>query len=467
MNVRMLLRTRVLVLQGIVVGAALSAMLLVPAPVLAGEIAVERFATRTDDPRSITLTTRVRAPAGLVSARIEYFVLNPNGNIGGGGQVQVSRGVEQDLAFTLDTISAQRYIPVGSEFTYRWTFVDREGTELVTDEQRFVFLDGRYSWQERTQGRVTVYWYGTNDTAASLALEAATNSLSETEALLQAVVPYPVKVMVWRSESEGKLAMRPRSGIFDATVITGGQRVAPDLLFVFQPSRDVIRHEAAHIVTKVAGDGPFTQIPAWLDEGTSVYMQHDPGFGYRAALLSGIRGDRTLTLRTLASPPGDPGRVDLFYGQAWSVVSYMIDAYGAPLFAELYRTVKAGALIDDALEAVYSFDQDNLYNEWRIANGLVPIKVKERSGTSVLPPAAATVPPLALPGFAPATPASGGMPIKPSPGDTPFEEGIADEGGSGSVSSALVIAGVTALLVLSLGGGAIMLLRRSGEPADL
>ena len=455
----------------LMLAAALGSALLAPTPALAGEIEVERLATRTDDPRALTFTARVRAPAGLASARLEYSVLNPDGNVGGGGQAAVGEGPEQDLVFTLDTISSQRYIPVGSEFTYRWTLVDAEGAELTTEEQRFTFLDGRYSWQQRSEGPVTVYWYGPSDAAANLALEATANSLRETEELLEASVPYPVKVMVWRSEAEGELAMRPRGGIFDATVITGGQRVAPDLLFVFQPSRDVIRHEAAHIVTKVAGDGPFTQVPSWLDEGTAVYMQPDPGFGYSAALGAGIRGDRTLSLRGLAAPPGDPGRVDLFYGQSWSVVSYMLDTYGQPALAELYATVKAGNLIDDALEAVYGFDQDGLYNEWRAANGLAPIEVAERPGTSAPPPAEATVAPLALPGSspggstAPATPTEGAA-SGAAPTEAPADADAATEGDDGSAGSALVIASVTALIVLALGGGAVALLRRTGPPED-
>ncbi|MDA0256540.1 MAG: peptidase MA family metallohydrolase, partial [Chloroflexi bacterium] len=420
------LRARALPLLAVVLAAVFGAALIAPAPALAGEIEVERFATRTDDPRALTFTARVRAPAGLASARLEYSVLNPDGNVGGGGEAQGGEGREQDLVFTLETITSQRYIPVGSEFTYQWTIVDREGAELVTEPQRFVFLDGRYSWQERTQGPATVYWYGPSDASANLALEATANSLRETEELLRATVPYPVKVIVWRSESEGELAMRSRGGIFDATVITGGQRVAPDLLFVFQASRDVIRHEAAHIVTKVAGDGPFTQVPSWLDEGTAVYMQPEPGFGYNAALLGGIRGDRTLSLRGLNSPPGDPGRVDLFYGQSWSVVSYLIDIYGEPAFAELYSTVKAGNLIDDALEAVYGFDQDGLYNEWRAENGLAPIDVAARPGTSAPPVIEATVPPLSIPGSSPAggaatpaTPAPDGATSWTAPAATP------------------------------------------------
>ena len=465
------------------VGAALAVALLATLPAVsparAGEMAVERLATRSEDPRELTFTARVRSAAGLASARLEYLVLNPDGNIGGSGEVEVSGGPEEDLIFTLQTIAPRRYIPVGSEFSYRWLLEDREGTEFVTEEQRFVFLDGRYSWKSRTEGLVTVYWYGSSTAAAELALASTASSLRDTEDLLEVTVPYPVKVVVWRSEAEGELAQRPRSGVFDATVITGGQRVAPDLLFVFEPSRIVIRHEAAHIVTKVAGDGPFTTIPSWLDEGTAVYMQPEPGAGYTVALAGAVGGDRTLPLRGLASPPGDPGRVDLFYGQSWSVVSHLIDVYGRPALAELYRTVKAGSLIDDALREVYGLDQDSLYNEWRAANGLPPVAVTGRSAITAPAPSEATVAPLALPTSRPADGAA------PSPagtaGDAPPETGApaetqgADEpagatpaeaadGNGVGVRPVLILLTVTALLVLLLGGGAVALMRRPDRP---
>ena len=457
----------------LVLALVLAAALSAPAPARAGDIAVDRLATRSEDPRELTFTARVRSAAGLASARLEYLVLNPNGNVGGSGEVDVTGVPEEDLIFTLETIAPRRYIPVGSDFTYRWLLVDREGTEFATAEQRFTFLDARYSWKMRTEGLVTVYWYGASEAAAGLALAATASSLADTEDLLEVTVPYPVKVIVWRSESEGELAQRPRSGVFDATVITGGQRVAPDLLFVFEPSRIVIRHEAAHVVTKVAGDGPFTTIPSWLDEGTAVYMQPEPGAEYTFALAGAIGGDRTLSLRGLASPPGDPGRVDLFYGQSWSVVSHLIDSYGRFAFAELYRTVRAGAVIDDALRAVYGFDQDGLYNEWRGVHGLPPVAVSGSAATAAPVPSAATVTPLGLPtprpaggaGPAPAATAddassAAGAP-EPEAGTAP---GGATAGGGAAAGPVVVLLTVTTLLVLLLGGGAVALMRRPDRP---
>src|SRR5690606_30983814 len=154
----------------------------------------------------------------------------PDGNVGGSGSATFSPGTEADLSFTLETNNASRYIPVGSDFAFYWELEDTEGDRVSTEEEQYTVLDGRYQWQTRSADGVTAFWYGDDDSQASLALESTRAAVDEAEALLQTEVPYQVKVLVWRSEEEGQLAMRPRASTFDAQVVTGGQRVAPDLL---------------------------------------------------------------------------------------------------------------------------------------------------------------------------------------------------------------------------------------------
>jgi hypothetical protein len=147
-------------------------------------------------------------------------------------------------------------------------------------------------------------------------------------------------------------------------------RVSSDTVLVLgNVSFSTLRHELAHVVTAIAGEGPYTSLPAWLDEGTAVYQQHDPeGFG--AAVESAISRGNVLSLRSITSYPGDPDKVNLFYGQSWSVVSYLVDTYGEAKFAELFAEIKSGKTTDNALEAVYGFDQGGLDNEWRESHGL-------------------------------------------------------------------------------------------------
>lgn len=435
------------------------------------------------DPTSIVFGARVTAPAGLESATLVYRVLNPKeGDVGGRGEATFGPGSENDVSFTLETRTAMRYIPIGSQFRFHWEFVDTEGQAFQSEEAAFLFLDGRYRWSEKQLGQVTVYWYGGNEDFADRVLAAGESALEETEALLQVKVPYDVRIMVWASESDGELAMRPRSRVFDELVRTGGQRTGADLLFVFTATSDVVRHEMAHIVTAVAGDGPVSRIPSWLDEGTAVYMQRSPR-PYESAIAFRIQTDNTLRLRNMDSPANDPSQVDLFYGQSWSTVLYLIDTYGEQAFADLYQQVREGARMDTALERVYGFDQDGLYNLWREDNGLDPIDFRPRVDSTPPPQAEATRAPLQLPtggasrpsasddddasndavetddGEADETP-SAAVTATAGPAD---DQAAAEAGGGGSTTTTAIIVGVLALLVGGALGVAALVVARRGS----
>ncbi|MBX7111409.1 MAG: hypothetical protein K1X87_06125 [Dehalococcoidia bacterium] len=428
-------------------------------PAHAQTIQTSNVTVTSKDPTSITFGIRVNSPGGLKSARLEYQVRNPDGSVGGGGNVDVTTGAEQDLSFTLTTRDAQRYIPVGSRFTYHWLLVSTGGGSTQTNDEQYLFLDGRYQWRSQTDGPVTVYWYGTNDVSATAALQASKSSLQDTGALLNTNVPYDIRVVVWRSEDEGKLAMRQQSASFDAQIQTGGQRVAPDILFVFDNVPDVVRHETGHIVTHVAGDGPFVGLPSWLDEGTAVYMQKSPG-GYEPAVRAAVQSNRTLSLRSMQTSPTRPEDVNLFYGQSWSTVKFLVDEFGQPKFAQLFTTIKGGARIDDALQTTYGFNQEGLYNAWRAKNGLQPVPTSGPStnGTAI---AEGTRAPLGVPtsssGGATSSQPGGSTPA-PSSGDT-SAAGKDSDGGSNATTAILVLA-VTVALAVALGGGGFYLMRK-------
>lgn len=405
------------------------------------------------------MTFTVRAPSAIRSAKLDYAVRSPTRDnsenfVGGSGDGQVAGA---DASFTLQTITPARYIPVGSQFRYHWTVTLENGQTLTTPDADYLHLDGRYEWKSQSDGHVTVYWYGANDASALSALRAARASLEETSKLLETTVRYPIRLIVYRTEDEGRAAKQPRSAAFDAQVMTGGQRVAPDLLLVFANNEDVVRHEVAHIVTHVAGDGPFVGIPSWLDEGQAVYSQREPGPEYRGGLQLAISTDQVLPLTTINSPVSQPSQINAFYGQSWSTVKFLIDTYGQQKYAELYRTVYGGARIDDALQQVYGFDQDGLYNQWRQKNGLKPAAPSPRATAPAAAAATGTVAPLGVPGgggtFSGEAPTSGG-------GSTGDGTGASAEGAGSSNAVAFAVLGGAAVVALGLGGGAFALMRR-------
>ncbi len=457
--------------------AALALALALPGAANAEDIEVSELRVRSPDPTAITFSARIAAPGGLQQAELVYRVLNPKeGDVGGSVlREDFEAGREFDVSVTLETRTSQRYIPIGSQFRYHWHLTGADGSSFVTEEQSYLFLDGRYPWVSVREGDVTVYYYGTDHDRARGVAQATRSSLEDTEDLLQVSVPFPVRVMVWASEADGELAMRSRGLVFDELVRTGGQRVGSDLLFVFSATIDVVRHEAAHIVTSVAGDGPFTSIPSWLDEGTAVFMQNSQ-LDYDDAVAFAIAADRTIRLRNMESSSNNPNEINLFYGQSWSVVDYMLEEFGEQQFAELFRVIREGASTDSGLQQVYGVDQDGLYNLWRTAKGLEAIDYAPRVEATAAPVAEATRAPLAIPTSIgssgssgdreEATPAATSESAAPAPTAAADPEATAaaasEDGDRSNTMIAIVVGLVTLLLGGGLAGGAIYISRRSG-----
>ena len=67
---------------------------------------------------------------------------------------------------------------------------------------------------------------------------------------------------------------------------------------------------------------------------------------------------------------------------------------GKELFAELFASIKAGNPIDDALNKIYGFDTNELYNQWRNVNNLESIVFSSiiTSNNAIITPVATRVP---------------------------------------------------------------------------
>jgi Peptidase MA superfamily len=311
-------------------------------------------------------------------------------------------------------------LPPGTVVEYHWEATDADGDEARTDTQNYFYDDVRFQWTPIESNGVTIYSYSGSEGDAQEMSTVATDTIQSMSALLGTTIDFPVKVWIYKNNEDMRPALARRSDTYEASVITAGVRVATDTVLVLgNASFSTLRHELTHVVTAAAGESPLGTMPAWLDEGTAVYGQQDPeGFG--RAVEQAIERGNVFTLRQITSSPGDPDAVNLFYGQSWSVVTYMIDTYGPEKFAQVFAEIKSGKRMDAALEAVYGFDQDGLDNEWRAAHGLPPLERAE-----------------------PTEPAQPGATAAPSGQNEPQTE---DDGG-----------GTSAVLIVALAAGFVVL----------
>ncbi|MFQ5854173.1 MAG: peptidase MA family metallohydrolase [Anaerolineae bacterium] len=258
----------------------------------------------------------------------------------------------------------QGEIPPTSTITYHWKITDAAGGTFETGEQSFVYMDDRFNWQSKTEGPITLYWYGRVD--GEQLLNVAMDALSRLEKTVGYQMRMPINLVAYSSKRDMDGAMAPRGQTFDEQIVTLGTVVAPDVMLLLSDSDvdNTIAHELTHMVVGAATDNPFAEIPAWLNEGLAMYNQDFVGRAHHNALDDAVRGGDLDTVRRLSARTGNVARVNLWYAEVWSLVDFLINEYGQEKMAELLDVFSRGAHPDDALMEVYGFDRDGLTARW-------------------------------------------------------------------------------------------------------
>lgn len=366
--------------------------------------------------------------AAIANVRLLYKIL-PDGT-SASARPDFTPGNTVDASLTLGN-PATLYLPPGTVIEYQWEVTDGDGAKATTDEASFFYDDVRFPWQKVDGEGMTIYYYSGSQGDASDMHAVAGRAISDGEALLGTTVPFEVQVWVYDSTDDMRPALQRTSPGFESQIITQGVKVASNTVLVLgNVSFDTLRHELTHVVTGQAGESPLGHLPAWLDEGTAVHGQQEQG-GYADAIEQAIDRGNVLSVREITSYPGEASKINLFYGEAWSLVSYLVDTYGEAKFAQLFADIKAGKGVDKSFEAVYGFDQDSLDNEWRQANGL---PARDTPVPTTAAPSLTTVPTVA--------PAKSGS------------------GGGTSTGTIIAIAAAVIVLAAAVGVGGITLARR-------
>lgn len=331
-------------------------------------------------PDSVTVTSLVGGAEDVESATFLYAVL-PEGALTR-EPAEVASGDVTRVTAVFPTRDPMLWIPAGADFQWHWEFVFANGEKFETEPQIWRYEDPRFEWQSMTEGPLEVAWYDDRGVAQTM-LDEGIDALEEISPFLGLEELIPIKVYVWANTEDARQVERIQSERFEESVITGGTRVLADLVHIYTPSRWVIRHELTHVLTKLAGEGPYGDLPAWLDEGMATLAEGDWLERRGGALQYAINNDIVLSLRSMESPSNRPGFVDIFYGQSAAIVLYLISEYGNERMNDLFRAFKEGSSVDDALLEVYGLDRDGLDNAWRDSVGLGPREQEEDRSTTI------------------------------------------------------------------------------------
>ena len=333
-----------------------------------GGIDVRSSTARTEFPTGLVFTLDASIPGELEEARLVYQIA-PDG-VRAQAPPECTGGTTIACRYQLANSRRNPLIP-GAEVTYFWRLTIG-GERQETASQTVTYEDTRHTWQTLSDGNLTLWWYAGGEEEARRVLAAGRESLDRIGALLQTTVDFPVKLFYYESAEEMQPAIVPTAS---EGVVTLGEVVYSDTAMVSADvaPEEIARHEIAHIVVRQALDGPY-DVPAWLNEGTAVFAQSSPLPGQQSALDQAISTGRVISVRSLSSSSsgGISSRVELFYGQSWSLVDFLVADYGEQRFAQLFQAFAEGARANEALQQVYGFDQDGLENAWREQLGLPP-----------------------------------------------------------------------------------------------
>ena len=272
------------------------------------------------------------------------------------------------------TNTAARYIAPGTIITYSFVITDADGNHLDSPEYEYIYHDDRYEWDEISNGIVTVSYHGPVSFRAQDVLDATVKTLEFMGPLLGAGVDEPIRITMYNNWPEMREALPPASETSRRELITEGQAHSPEgvLLVLGGAPRasGVASHEVTHILVHRAGEGSLGRVPSWLNEGLAEFGNIQPGESYDRALYYAIQRNDLLPITSMDGQPGTPEDVIIFYGQARSIVRYMVDVYGADKMRELMATIKTGKNYRNAIPEVYGITPLELENEWRDALGV-------------------------------------------------------------------------------------------------
>lgn len=279
-------------------------------------------------------------------------------------------------------------LPPGAVLTYYWVFESADGQTAQSPESSLEYEDSRFDWSVQEGGILRVHSYRNPDLARTV-LDAGLEALARLDEQVGVESRDPIRVYVYASERDMAAAISSRSEAFDARTVTLGMAMGGNTLVLLGRSSDLVgtvAHELSHIVVGRVTDGPFSRLPRWLDEGLAMYAEGALPAGNRRALDQAIRNDSVISLRSMTSYPGDAGLVDLFYGEAYSIVEFLAERDGPEAMRRLLVLIGEGRTIEEALVESHGLTPDELERGWRESVGL-PAERRQPAAAAATPTA--------------------------------------------------------------------------------
>ena len=270
------------------------------------------------------------------------------------------------------------YLAPGVDVEYFYEIRDVQGNVFKTDRAIVEFLDPRFEWRRVKVGPLQLVYHDIDESRVEDAARALSEDLRRVEEVLGLEQAEGFKGVIYNSYADANAAFPMQSQTTTDHGTFAGYAFPEQGVFVGQGlDRRIIVHESSHMMMHDAVGHDVVELPSWLSEGFSTYMEPN----VRVMSSRELYG-RTPPLRAMKSLTGTPEAIRLFYRKSVSVVAHLVEVYGEDNFRRLLDEIRAGRTIETALINVYGFDDDGLDASWA---GL-PIPQPPRAVQNPAPP---------------------------------------------------------------------------------
>ena len=350
-----------------------------PAP--QGDISVVTTSQETHFPDEVVFTLEASSKADILE--VTFFYRIEGAPSVAYGYPTFTSGPQVKAEFSIKTGNGS-YIPSGVDIEYRYVIKDSEGNQLETAPALFRYRDPRFTWHELTDGPLTVLWHGYSEDRVRDTVAEVRERLDSVSKVLGAELGRPLKAVLYNRSREAVSAFPQISETATREHIYVGFAFPNYNIFLLVGlTSDGMVHELTHLLLDQATDSPLVRVPAWLNEGLATYFE---GYSQSRAgsVATAARRDKLLRLSSMGTIPGRPQDIRLFYDQAWSVVTYMMDTHGEGKIGQLLRSMNTGHSINQALQDTYGFTLNELEDAWKAKVIETPLPLTNRELSSFL-----------------------------------------------------------------------------------
>ncbi|MGH2488484.1 MAG: peptidase MA family metallohydrolase [Candidatus Limnocylindria bacterium] len=257
------------------------------------------------------------------------------------------------------------FVPANTLVAYRWRAIS--GTAVtITPDRTLLYDDDRpgLDWSQAHIGSATVHWYGANETVARRFGDLAGGAADAAADLLGHPLADPIDIFVYDSREDflGAVGRESREWVGAATYphlrtvfmwLGAGSTAFLDI---------TLAHEVTHVVFDDATSNPYHEPANWLNEGIATWSELRNADTERDLVTQEARTAGSLTaFEALTGQfPIDTRGASLAYAQGATMVDLIISEHGTQAIAAIADAYRSGATDAEAIEAGTGVSSDQL-----------------------------------------------------------------------------------------------------------